>query len=307
MLGAMIERGRATTLSDYTAALERQEHLRRTHDEWAAGYDAIVTLSTAGTAPAWGEGDPDDSALIWTLCGAPALSAPVLRAADGMPLGVQLVGRRWNDHACSTSSSGWPPKACWATPPWPSPPLWRSRPDGSLVTASGTMPAVSLLVACHDAGGAEIVSSWLRRRPDADAVPCLLEGPARAIFARKLGPALRTVDALPSLDGLGLVLCGSSADAPLERGVVRAARAAGVRSAVWLDHWVNYPQRFVLDGAAVLPDEVWVADEHAERLAAETLPGAGSGCAATRISRTPPPRSIRWSRRAGVAASGSST
>ena len=136
------------------------------------------------------------------------------------------------------------------------------------------MPAVSLLVACHDAGGAEIVSSWLRRRPDADAVPCLLEGPARAIFARKLGPALRTVDALPSLDGLDLVLCGSSADAPLERGVVRAARAAGVRSAVWLDHWVNYPQRFVLDGAAVLPDEVWVADEHAERLAAETLPGA---------------------------------
>jgi hypothetical protein len=133
---------------------------------------------------------------------------------------------------------------------------------------------VSLLVACHDAGGAEIVSSWLRRRPDADAVPCLLEGPARAIFARKLGPALRTVDALPSLDGVGLVLCGSSADAPLERRVVRAARAAGVRSAVWLDHWVNYAERFVLDGEPALPDEVWVADEHARRLAAETLPGA---------------------------------
>ena len=136
------------------------------------------------------------------------------------------------------------------------------------------MPAVSLLVACHDAGGAEIVSSWLRRRPDADAVPCVLEGPARAIFARKLGPALRAVDALPPLDGLDLVLCGSSADALLERRAVRAARAAGVRSAVWLDHWVNYPERFVLHGELVLPDEVCVADEHAQRLAAQTLPGA---------------------------------
>ena len=55
--------------------------------------------------------------------------------------------------------------------------------------------------------------------------------------------------------------------------MVRAARAAGVRSAVWLDHWVNYPARFVLDGEAVLPDELWVADEHAARLARETVPG----------------------------------
>jgi Asp-tRNA(Asn)/Glu-tRNA(Gln) amidotransferase A subunit family amidase len=99
VLGAMIDRGLATTLPEYTAALERQEQLRRIHDEWAAGYDAIVTLSTAGTAPAWGEGDPDDSALIWTLCGAPSVSAPALCGMDGMPLGVQLVGRRWNDHA----------------------------------------------------------------------------------------------------------------------------------------------------------------------------------------------------------------
>src|SRR5215207_3287681 len=113
------------------------------------------------------------------------------------------------------------------------------------------MPAVSLLVACHDAGGAEIVSSWLRRRPDASSVPCLLDGPARAIFERKLGPALRRVDALPPLEGLELVLCGSSGEADLERHVLRAARAAGVRSAVWLDHWVGYAPRFVLDGEIV--------------------------------------------------------
>src|SRR4051812_17830118 len=129
-----------------------------------------------------------------------------------------------------------------------------------------------LLVACHDAGGAEIVSSWLRHRRDDPPAACLLDGPARAIFARKLGSALRQVDRLPPLDGFDLVLCGSSGEADLERRVVRTARAAGVRSAVWLDHWINYRQRFVLDGELVAPDEVWVSDEHAARLAAEALP-----------------------------------
>ena len=69
------------------------------------------------------------------------------------------------------------------------------------------------------------------------------------------------------------VLSGSSGGSDLERVVVRAARAAGVRSAVWLDHWVNFPARFVLDGESVLPDELWVADEHAARLARDTVPG----------------------------------
>ncbi len=46
-----------------------------------------------------------------------------------------------------------------------------------------------------------------------------------------------------------------------------------MRSAVWLDHWVNYPTRFVLDGDTILPDELWVADEHAARIARETVPG----------------------------------
>jgi hypothetical protein len=125
-----------------------------------------------------------------------------------------------------------------------------------------------LLVACHDAGGAEIVSAWLRRHRDEHDATLLLDGPARAIFAAKVPEAPR-VEALGDLDGVDLVLCGSSGAAELERSAVRAARDAGVRSAVWLDHWVNYPARF-----ASLPDEVWVTDEHAARLAEQTLPGA---------------------------------
>ena len=31
----------------------------------------------------------------------------------------------------------------------------------------------------------------------------------------------------------------------------------------FLDHWTNYRERFLLDGSPVLPDELWVGDEHA--------------------------------------------
>jgi Asp-tRNA(Asn)/Glu-tRNA(Gln) amidotransferase A subunit family amidase len=34
---------------------------------------------------------------IWTLCGVPALSMPVLQGEDGMPMGAQLVGRKGHD------------------------------------------------------------------------------------------------------------------------------------------------------------------------------------------------------------------
>ena len=96
---AMLARGQAVSLDVYAAALDDQETLRRAFDAWVADYDAVVTLSTIGSAPEWGADDPDDSALIWTLCGAPAVSIPALTCANGMPLGLQVVGRRWHDHA----------------------------------------------------------------------------------------------------------------------------------------------------------------------------------------------------------------
>jgi hypothetical protein len=133
---------------------------------------------------------------------------------------------------------------------------------------------VRLVAVCHDAGGAEQVAAWIARRRDELALTCVLGGPAAAVFARRLGAALRTLPALPPLAGADLVLCGSSGAADLERRAVRAARAAGVRSAVWLDHWRGFRVRFLLDGELVLPDEVWVSDEYAERLARAELPEA---------------------------------
>ena len=61
-------------------------------------YDALVTPATLGTAPLGldSTGDPL-MCTLWTFLGMPSLILPLLHGANGLPLGVQLVGRRGDD------------------------------------------------------------------------------------------------------------------------------------------------------------------------------------------------------------------
>jgi Asp-tRNA(Asn)/Glu-tRNA(Gln) amidotransferase A subunit family amidase len=93
----MIEDGRNIPNEAYLAALDRQTELSKAMDGFFADFDIIVTLSTAGEAPPRDQEEPPDSALIWTLTHLPAVSAPVFRSPTGLPFGLQLVARRYND------------------------------------------------------------------------------------------------------------------------------------------------------------------------------------------------------------------
>ena len=84
---------------DYLRALGRIPELNLSLTEmFEQRYDAILTPAAFGTAPKGLEstGDPAFCAL-WTLCGVPALSVPLMQGANGLPLGVQLVGARHRD------------------------------------------------------------------------------------------------------------------------------------------------------------------------------------------------------------------
>lgn len=93
-----LERGRGITALDYQRARARISLLNEGFEEIFERCDAIVTPSAPGTAPAGlqATGDPAFCTL-WTLCGMPALSLPLMRGESGLPMGVQLVGRRDND------------------------------------------------------------------------------------------------------------------------------------------------------------------------------------------------------------------
>jgi Asp-tRNA(Asn)/Glu-tRNA(Gln) amidotransferase A subunit family amidase len=84
---------------DYVTALSRIPALNASFTElFEQRYDAIVTPAAYGTAPAGlaFTGDPACCA-VWTLCGMPSLSVPLMQGANGLPLGVQLVGPRHGD------------------------------------------------------------------------------------------------------------------------------------------------------------------------------------------------------------------
>jgi len=96
-LREQIERGRRITAVDHQVALSRIDAINDGFDEIFERCDAIVTAAAPGVAPKGvATGDPSYCTL-WTLAGMPALSMPLMRGAEGMPIGVQLVGPRNSD------------------------------------------------------------------------------------------------------------------------------------------------------------------------------------------------------------------
>jgi Asp-tRNA(Asn)/Glu-tRNA(Gln) amidotransferase A subunit family amidase len=95
-LQTLIGRGREVKAVDYLRARRAVQPMVSSFDElFMERYDAILTPAALGTAPKGlaATGDPSLCSL-WTLCGMPAISLPLMRGANGLPLGVQLVGRR---------------------------------------------------------------------------------------------------------------------------------------------------------------------------------------------------------------------
>ena len=97
-LRSLLTRGREVRALDYQKALARIELLNDAFDAIFERCDAILTPAAPGTAPKGLEstGDPSFCSL-WTLCGMPAVSLPLMQGLNGLPLGVQLVGQRERD------------------------------------------------------------------------------------------------------------------------------------------------------------------------------------------------------------------
>jgi Asp-tRNA(Asn)/Glu-tRNA(Gln) amidotransferase A subunit family amidase len=95
-LRGLMERGRETRAIDYQRALRAVPPVLESFDElFTERYDAILTPPALGAAPRGlgATGDPV-FCVLWTLLGMPAVTLPLMRGANGLPLGAQLVGRR---------------------------------------------------------------------------------------------------------------------------------------------------------------------------------------------------------------------
>jgi amidase len=97
----VLAEGDACIFADYVEAMGQGEALRD-HLDWqldsGGELDILLTPSALGEAPeglGW-TGDAQCNA-IWTLAGTPCITLPAGTGKRGLPLGIQLIGARFND------------------------------------------------------------------------------------------------------------------------------------------------------------------------------------------------------------------
>lgn len=125
-------------------------------------------------------------------------------------------------------------------------------------------------VVAHDAGGAAILASCVKQE-GLDAL-FVLAGPAEKIFRERFDGEIHTVSLSEALAACDWVLTGTGWKTDFEWQAIWQGRAAGKYVVTFLDHWVNYPARFVWNSMTCYPDEIWVGDEHAAGIARKSLP-----------------------------------
>jgi len=99
-LNAALDEGSGIDDAAYAAAMRAREAMIDAIADVLAGRDAMFCAPVPGPAPRGlsQTGDPA-CCTLWTLLGTPSMTIPVGLAAGGLPLGIQLSGRRGNDDA----------------------------------------------------------------------------------------------------------------------------------------------------------------------------------------------------------------
>jgi len=105
-----VELGEVILAKDYLRAQRLRTAMRQELEGLLAGVDALVTPATRTVAHPIGQpltevaGQPVTPSQLWVgltmpfdLTGTPAISVPCRFAADGLPIGLQIAGRAWDE------------------------------------------------------------------------------------------------------------------------------------------------------------------------------------------------------------------
>lgn len=93
----IFERGNKITVEQYHNSLKDQEKIAAAMENYFGDIDVIISLSSAGAAPLRNESEKPDPALMWTLSHLPVISCPAFISPDGLPFGIQIAARKYND------------------------------------------------------------------------------------------------------------------------------------------------------------------------------------------------------------------
>jgi aspartyl-tRNA(Asn)/glutamyl-tRNA(Gln) amidotransferase subunit A len=124
-VAGLIELGILTTADEYQRARRDQEFSVADSEALMQNVDALVSPAALGPAPDPSTtGDPIFNS-PWTYTGQPTITFPIELSDEGLPLGIQLVGRRF-DEAGLFRAAAW----CEAVLPRLTPPNLPKEPAG---------------------------------------------------------------------------------------------------------------------------------------------------------------------------------
>ena len=129
---------------------------------------------------------------------------------------------------------------------------------------------VKISIICHDAGGAENIANWAIKENNIDFL-FFLEEPALSVF-KKYIPGLVLSSYEDAIRIPDIILLGTSWESNLEKKALIYGKRMGKYIISFLDHWVNYKERFFFDGRMNFPNELWVVDEYAINIAKGLFP-----------------------------------
>jgi len=98
-LRALLEPYLEVDLSAYAPARRRRQAYQAQFETLATGYDAVLLPAATGIAPPLASTGDAIMSRFWTALHVPAITVPMWRSAEGMPLGLQLLGRLGEDRA----------------------------------------------------------------------------------------------------------------------------------------------------------------------------------------------------------------
>lgn len=128
----------------------------------------------------------------------------------------------------------------------------------------------STAVVCHDAGAGNIVIANLLETGRKDW-RVFMHGPAEKLW-KEAFPDVELYDTLDStLYGSEILISGTGWGSNIEHDARKLAHTKGIHSVALIDHWVNYPDRFIREGETVWPDEFWVTDDYALDIAKDAF------------------------------------
>lgn len=94
---AYLELGETYSAQDYAAALDAADACRLAYHDLMRGVDVMAMPATLDEAPHASSTGSSAFIRIWSLLHNPAVSLPVARGPNGLPLGLQLVGNLKED------------------------------------------------------------------------------------------------------------------------------------------------------------------------------------------------------------------